>query len=838
MKIQFFLTDIDYCDVDSGDHVGDYIRLWGRTTDEKFVCLLDNCEKYYYHLIQQDLTKKEIDELMKKINSISFVHAKRVVKPKKIELVEKKLNGKKVIALKIYTYNHKDLIPLKDVIKTMPKVMEREHKEEDINFVTRYLIEKNLKPCYFYTAEIEENDVVKKLQEEYKIEADILGYVKSIKLDEKQTTQTTYVPKVMAFDIEAETFEIGKGKIIMISICSEKTKKVVTWKKFKTKTSPNFVEFVDDEKKLIEKFIEIVRKEKPDFLVGYFSDGFDMPYLKENAKKNKVKLVLSLDNTEVIMQKGKITTAKTSGISHIDLFRFIENFVAPSLRSETLTLNEVASELIGEEKIKFDFEKIKDDKHFERFIEYNLQDSILVYKLFHKLWPQMLELSRLVAESISVVTRSSYSQLVEHYIIHNIKDFDEIIEHRPFSEEIEKRRLMQKYVGAFVLEPKPGLYEDLVVFDFRSLYPSIIISYNISPASITKEKTKLTKFSTPEFQLDNKKIKLYFEEKPSFIPVLLKKLVEERKKVKELKKTKKNDPLIEARDLALKTLANAHYGYFGFFGARYYSRECAASITALGRWHITQVIEKAKKEGFDVLYADTDGVCLLLKNKTKQQALDWLKKVNRELPKEMELELEDFYKRGMFVTTRAGLIGAKKKYALLSESGKLKIRGFETVRRDWCDMAKEVQNFVIESILKKAKPEEALAYVKKVINDIKNKKIGIEKLIIKTQIKKEIEAYEAYTPHVEIAKRMIKAGIPVRPGTLVEYVVCETRDKKAKIREKVKMPEEIKDKEYDADYYINNQILPAVENIFAIFKIEDIKNMGKDKTQKSLSEFQ
>jgi DNA polymerase I/DNA polymerase-2 len=821
MQVKFFLTDIDYFDIDGID----YISLYGRTKDGKIVCLIDNCDKYYYHLIKPELSEKEIDRLIEKIKAISFTHANRKVEVTKLEVVEKKLNGKKVRALKIYAKNHKDIIPLKDRIKVLPGVLEHEHKEEDINFVTRYLIEKNLIPCSWHIAEIAENEITKKIA--WRSNVDILGYVKNIKVCDEEE----YRPKILAFDIEASSFEIGKGEIVMISLYSESIKKVLTCKKFHTKFK--FIEFLKDEKELIQKFVEIVRKEKPDYLVGYFSDGFDMPYLKENAKKHKLKLALSLDNSEVVMQKGKISSAKTSGICHIDLFRFIENFVAPSLHSETLTLNEVAKEIIGEEKLKvdsFEIDKI-DHLELERFAEYNLQDSILVYKLFHKLWHQMLEITKLVKEPLAVTTRSSYSQLVESYIIHNIKEFDEIIEHRPFSEEIERRKQMPKYAGAFVLEPKPGIYENIAMFDFRSLYPSIIISYNISPATITKEKTN---FSTPEFELDGKKVKFYFREEKSFIPELLRRLIEMRKKVKEEKK-KNPSPLLEARDLAFKTLANAHYGYFGFFGARYYSRECAASITALGRWHILNMIEKARRVGFEVIYADTDSLALLLKDKTKKQALDWLKQVNKDLPKAMELELEDFYVRGIFVTKRTGEVGAKKKYALLSESGKLKIRGFETVRRDWCDLAKEVQNHVIESVLRKASIDEALAYIRKVVKEIKDKKVDIKKLIIKTQVKKEIEAYEAYTPHVEIARRMLQKGIPVRPGTLVEYVVCETKNKKAKIREKVKMPNEIEDKEYDADYYINNQILPAVESIFNIFGISK-KDILESK-QKSLFEF-
>src|SRR3989344_9509968 len=98
-----------------------------------------------------------------------------------------------------------------------------------------------------------------------------------------------------------------------------------------------------------------------------------------------------------------------------------------------------------------------------------------------------------------------------------------------------------------------------------------------------------------------------------------------------------------------------------------------------------------------------------------------LESLNSHLPGIMELELEEFFKRGLWVTTRAGKIGAKKKYALISEDKKLKIRGFETVRRDWCTLARETQNKVIRLILESGNEKKAIEYVKEVIAKVKKR---------------------------------------------------------------------------------------------------------------------
>ena len=230
-------------------------------------------------------------------------------------------------------------------------------------------------------------------------------------------------------------------------------------------------------------------------------------------------------------------------------------------------------------------------------------------------------------------------------------------------------------------------------------------------------------------------------------------LINKRKKVKE-KLKKHKTALLEARSYALKTLANATYGYYGFFGARWYCRECAASTASTARYYLMKTIEDARKRGFEVIYGDTDSLMINLSNKKKKEVMEWYKSINNRLPGAMELDLEDFYKRGLFVTTRKGKIGAKKKYALLAKDGNLKIRGFETVRRDWAKLTKEMQDKVLSMVLEDGKPDRAFKYTQNIIADLKAKKIPKEMLIIRTQLKKELSMYEAVTPHVVIARKL------------------------------------------------------------------------------------
>ena len=128
----------------------------------------------------------------------------------------------------------------------------------------------------------------------------------------------------------------------------------------------------------------------------------------------------------------------------------------------------------------------------------------------------------------------------------------------------------------------------------------------------------------------------------------------------------------------------------GFPAARWYCLECAESITAWGREFIKNLIEDAKNEGFEVLYGDTDSV--FFKVKKKQDYEIFLKNQNKKMPKPVELEYGDFYKSGIFVSKKTEKRGAKKKYALLNEKGEIEIKGFEYVRRDWSEVARQPES--------------------------------------------------------------------------------------------------------------------------------------------------
>ncbi len=317
----------------------------------------------------------------------------------------------------------------------------------------------------------------------------------------------------------------------------------------------------------------------------------------------------------------------------------------------------------------------------------------------------------------------------------------------------------------------------------------------------------------------------------SITPVSLKLLMDERAKVKQLYKKDKGNIYLGSRSQALKITSNSFFGYMGYARSRWYSRECAGSITAYGRQFIHKAIDEAETHGFKVLYGDTDSILMLLMDRTHGDAIVFVKGFNEKLPGNMELELEDFYTRGIFVGRKVegGYTGAKKKYALISADGYIKIRGFELVRRDWSKVARDAQRQVLDTILKEGNPEKAIAIVKDIVAKLRAGTVPLSELAISTQLRKGLGGYDSKSPELAAAQKAVQKGLKTRDEvehSVISYVITRHGDS---ISDRAELEEYAKD--YDADYYINHQVIPATMRILKElnFSEDEVKGLGKQK---------
>ena len=218
---------------------------------------------------------------------------------------------------------------------------------------------------------------------------------------------------------------------------------------------------------------------------------------------------------------------------------------------------------------------------------------------------------------------------------------------------------------------------------------------------------------------------------------------------------------------------------------------------------------------------------LELEAEIKQQAQKFLKYLNSTLPESMELEYEGFYRRGFFVS--------KKRYAVI-EDGEIIAKGLELVRRDWAPIVKNTQEAVLMAILKEGDYDKAIKEVKKAFKRIRSGKVDNKELVIHTQITKPLHQYKQVGPHVVAAQKIEEHGVKVSRGTIVRYIIVKG---KGSISQRAVPYEYSEGFDYDKDYYIKNQLIPAVERIMYSFGYtrKDLEDMAVGEVQQSLDAF-
>ncbi|MCL4379364.1 MAG: DNA-directed DNA polymerase [Candidatus Marsarchaeota archaeon] len=807
MQIDGAVLDIDYLVGDGGKAD---IRITVKGTDGKTYDIYDRDFRPYFYLLPSSNISAE--ELM----AVAVPDGGSVVRADAVEKCRRRVLGKDEDVFKIVARGPINVPKLSGAMSRFGTCY-----EFDIPFAKRYAIDKDITPLsnYTITAANEGGALVLRGMKPSKDGLDV-------KLN------------VMCFDIEVYN-PLGvprpnKDQVIMISYVyrsrGAEGSGVITYKSIKR----GFVEVVKDEKELLSAFANKVKELDIDVIAGYNSANFDIKYLLDRARRLGVKFNLSRYEGETRLEShGLVQRVKIGGVVHVDIYQVVKfiSIVGASesiLKLNSYTLKNVYEAISGGKKTtvdKMNIYRLWDGsaKELEELAEYNLSDSLTLQEVYDMFIPIMIEMARTTGDVLSDTAVSTTGQLVDYLCMRYANRAGEMIPNKPAEDEI-RSRLLSPIEGAYVKTPEPGIYENLAIFDFRGLYPSIIISYNIDPATICHGCDEY--YESP---LGTKFDKL----RKGVIPAILKMLIDQRASVKKQYKKSPDDKFLGARSSALKILSNSFYGYLGYARSRWYSRDCAGSVTAYGRQYIKDTIRAAEDYGFRVLYADTDSIVFLLGGKTKDDALAFLKGFNSKLPENMELEVEDFFTRGVFVgkKTETGVAGAKKKYAMISESGRIKIRGFELVRRDWSWVARDTQKRVLEAILKDGSAEKAAQIVKEVVRRLREGKVPLKDLAINTQLRKGIDSYDAKSPELGAARKAVKAGQKTRDeveDAVISYVITRHG---STISDKAELEEFARD--YDPDYYINNQVIPATMRILKElnFNEDELKGLG---TQKKL----
>ena len=717
-----------------------------------------------------------------------------------------KRSGKEFIQLQFKRIP--DLLRVRDMIKNYPFV--EELHEYNIPYTKRYLIDKALIP--YQNVEIslnEKNEIVK---------------IKNVEGD---------VPalRIGAFDLESyapKKFpQMGKEPVISLSIASPSGNRVF----LPVSYAHENVISGKNEGEMFKHFSDYCKLADLDVICTYNGDLFDFPYL--DARSKIINVQLDYGNGAVqIIGKGNETIARLHGIQHVDIYQLMRLLARFQIfKSPKMDLGSVMQAIFGEGEKIINYKQINEiwetKKNMHLLVQYNLNDSIYTLRLANEFMPLLLELSKLVRLPLFEVNRASSSQLVETLLTHEAFSREEIIPNPPNDQQVMHRN-QNPIEGGFVKEPVTGLHENISVLDFRSMYPSIMISHNISPDTLdcAHEACKKGKNVAPTghwFCTKNK----------GLFTGVLERVLDARIAVQEqMDALPKKDPrfaALKARKQALKIVLNSFFGTLAFPRFRWYTRESARAITAFARKYIQETLELAEKEGYTPIYADTDSAFLLDPKKRGEEAiLKLVDKINKHLPGRMEIEFEGLYQRGLFVTKKdkKDATAAKKRYALADKNGELTIVGFEYVRRDWSPIARHTQKKVLEEVLAKGNPAVALKIVQDAIQKLRAGKVPKKELVVLTQLQRRPDKYVTISPHAAAAQKAIKRGKEIEVGAMLGFIITQ---KGKTISEKAELEEYVSEGDYDADYYIHHQLIPAVIRILSElgYSEEDLKQGGK-----------
>ena len=580
------LNDIDY--ITRNDKP--IIRLFGTDPQSNAnIIAYDNTFVPYMYVLAYD-TEKCIEQLEE-------------MGLRKLEVVSKIDIGVEKEFIKI-TLTHPQEVPkLRDSIKDLSQV--KQIREYDIPFYKRYLIDKQITPRNII--KLNGHIIDKEVYGDMDIDEDVILF----KMEEKpvDTGKTLTRNKILSFDIEVYNAEgmpnAESDPIIMMSLSGNYGfDRVLSTKK----SEKSYVETLETEKDMLKRFVEIIKEENPDLLVGYNSDNFDLPYIKKRADVLKVKLKLGIDNSSIrFMKRGFNNAGVIKGRVHVDLYLLIRQY----MRLERYTLERVYEELFDEEKIDVPGDKIyqywdSDGERLEELFDYSMDDAISTTKIGDKITPLTIAQSRLVGQPLFDIARMTTGQMIEWYLMLKAYEKNNIVPNKPSNNEYNERRMAKRNEGGYVKEPEKGLFEHIAYLDFKSLYPTIIIAQNISPDTITDGEglSEDEYFECPENGYKFRK------EPKGFIPSIIGNILDERQKIKKLMKEESVPEQKKAYDFeqqGLKRLANSMYGVYGYSRFRWYKNECGAAITAWGREYIKDAMKKSEQYGFKPIYADTDG---------------------------------------------------------------------------------------------------------------------------------------------------------------------------------------------------------------------------------------
>lgn len=622
-----------------------------------------------------------------------------------------------------------------------------------------------------------------------------------------------YRPTLKLVSLDIETSEHGELYCIGLEGCGQRQVYMLGPPNGETTGTPlDFnLEYVASRPLLLEKLNQWLAVHDPDAIIGWNLVQFDLRVLQKHADRYQIPLRFGrggnlLEWREHGFKQGHFF-ASAAGRLIID---GIEALKSATWNFPSFSLESVSQTLLGEGKAS-DSPYQRMDEINQRFAHdkpalarYNLKDCELVTRIFAKTELLSFLLERSTVTGLAADRSGGSVAAFTHlylprmhrigYVAPNLGELPE--EHSP---------------GGFVMDSQPGLYDSVLVLDYKSLYPSIIRTFLIDPVGLVAGMQQPDiQHSVPGFR------GAWFSREKHCLPAIVNQIWQGR----EAAKRQQNKPLSQA----LKIIMNAFYGVLGSSGCRFFDPRLASSITLRGHEIMRQTRELIEAQGYQVIYGDTDSTFVWLKsahsdeqatrigNELVQLVNQWWQnhiQQNFNLPCALELEFEIHYRRFLMPTIRGAEQGSKKRYAgLISPptGDQMVYKGLETVRTDWTPLAQQFQRELYLRIFQQQPYQD---YVRDYVARTLNGELD-EQLVYRKRLRRRLDDYQRNVPPHARAARLAdefnrKLGRPLQyqNGGWISYVMTTAGPE----------PLETRQSPIDYDHYLTRQLQPVADAI-------------------------
>ena len=567
------------------------------------------------------------------------------------------------------------------------------------------------------------------------------------------------------------------------------------------------LEYCASPRQLIDKLNTWFREHDPDCIIGWSVVQFDLRVLQKNADKHKVPLLLGREGRPIDWRthqaRDGYVFASIPGRIVID---GIEALRAASWSFPSFSLENVSQALLGEGKeIGSDYDKMAEiERRFRQdkpaLATYNLKDCELVTRIFNK--TRVMDF---------ILERSHVTGLVPDHMGGSIA---------AFSHQYLPRMHREGYVapnvgeipavaspGGFVMDSRPGLYDSVVVLDFKSLYPSIIRSFLVDPVGLAEGEADGAQDTVPGMRGAR------FSRSRHCLPAITTQLWQGR----DAAKKEKNDAL----STALKLLMNSFVGVLGSTDCRFYNPKLISSVTLRGHELLKLTRELVEKEGYEAIYGDTDSIFIWLKRPHETEealaiAHGLVAKINRwwkerlrrkyQLESYLEIEFDTYYRKFFMPTIRGTDMGSKKRYAGLTSDGDIIYRGLEVARSDWTPLAQQFQQGLFARIFKGEPYQDYVRdYAHKTLSGAHD-----ELLVYRKRLRHRLDEYQVNVPPQVRAARLADEfnranNRPLRyqNGGRISYVITTNGPE----------PLEVLRSPIDYEHYLGKQLQPIADSI-------------------------